>query len=201
MRVIQLNESSFLAYKMLGLKADEWFKNKIYEHLKNLPKKSRELRFFNVPSDEVLRKYADGIKYESDGVFVIEDKNEIVAFLHAPVISDSEVEFALSVLSEYEGRGLGTKLFSRAYKWARDNGYKKIVTVCLSSNKGMQAIVRKYETASISAVEFNVNEGIIPIESAFINPIYEYMSRFVDNMDIWNIHLNNMTTQLVKGTE
>jgi len=140
---------------------------------------------------------AFGLDFNNDGVFVIEDNNKIVAFLHAPKINETELEFALSVLQEYEGKGLGTKMFERAYKWACEKGFKKIVSICLSSNKGMQSIVRKYDDAKIQSVEYNVQEGTIELpDNTMYNPIYAYMSYFTDNIKMFEIgvkrHLNNV---------
>lgn len=197
MRVIQVHPGTLLSFNMLGLKADEWFRNGIFEHLKNLPKKSQEMRFFNAVSEDTLKKYVNGLDFNNDGVFVIEDNNKIVAFLHAPKINEEELEFALSVLQEYEGKGLGTKMFERAYKWACEKGFKKIVSICLSSNKGMQSIVRKYDDAKIQSVEYNVQEGTIELpDNTVYNPIYAYMSYFTDNIKMFEIgvkrHLNNV---------
>ena len=68
MRVIQIHPGTLLSFNMLGLKADEWFRNGIFEHLKNLPKKSQEMRFFNVVSEDTLRKYVDKLDFELVGI-------------------------------------------------------------------------------------------------------------------------------------
>ena len=78
-----------------------------------------------------------------------------------------------------------------------EKGFKKIVSICLSSNKGMQSIVRKYDDAKIQSVEYNVQEGTIELpDNTMYNPIYAYMSYFTDNIKMFEIgvkrHLNNV---------
>jgi GNAT superfamily N-acetyltransferase len=66
--------------------------------------------------------------------WVAERRGEIVAFSMADK-ADWSI-FALFVLAEYEGRGLGSRLLALALDWLSDNGAER---VCLSTSPGTRA--------------------------------------------------------------
>ena len=54
-------------------------------------------------------------------------------------------EAAFSIENGWRGRGLGTALFKRVIRAARNRRMKRLYASCLTHNRAMQALARKFE--------------------------------------------------------
>jgi len=118
---------------------------KYRKHLKALDLDSKVLRFANPLSDDVIDKLCDGFEAHPDKhiLFAIEDSNlEFVAVGH--IALDGEMELAFSVLKEYQGQGMGTKLMKRCIQYCRTYGILKGCMVCLTTNSVIKHLCAKY---------------------------------------------------------
>jgi GNAT superfamily N-acetyltransferase len=54
-------------------------------------------------------------------------------------------EFAVTVEEAYQDQGIGTELLRRTLVYARNRGLKSLMMLCLTDNRRMQSIARKFE--------------------------------------------------------
>lgn len=116
----------------------------IITHLLALDENSRRLRFGMDIPDKAVVDYVDKIHWDEDGLYGIYNHQiELVGFTHAARCNDM-VEFGVSVLPKYRGRGYGTELFIKAALFARNHYINKMFMHCLRENAPMLKIARKY---------------------------------------------------------
>jgi len=119
--------------------------SKYRKHLKALTDASKYLRFGYQIKDEMIDALCD--KFEANTakniLFCIEnDDLEFVAIGH--VALEDEMELAFSVIKEYQGQGMGSKLMKRVIQWCRTNGNLKGCMVCLSTNAAIKHLCLKH---------------------------------------------------------
>ena len=122
---------------------DEYYKYR--KHLKSLDAHSKYLRFGYHIQDSMIDSLCDKFEAELDKniLFCIEnDELEFVAVGH--IALQDEMELAFSVLTEYQGKGLGNQLFKRVIQWCRTNSKLKGCMVCLSTNSVVKHLCLKY---------------------------------------------------------
>lgn len=114
------------------------------DHLLKLDQDDRILRFSSRLSDESIKAYVENIPL-TDDVLVYKDLSGegIIAACHLAFIDSTHVEIGLSVLRDYRGGGLGTRLLERAITIARMRLAKRVTMVCLSNNSWVVKKVRE----------------------------------------------------------
>lgn len=119
--------------------------DKYRAHLKALDDNSRHLRFTGTMSDSGIDLICDKIDAEKDQhvLFAIEDVHlQFVAVGH--VALGDEVELALSVLKEHQGKGMGDALMNRMVHYCRVHGLLKGHMMCLPNNSAMRHLCSKH---------------------------------------------------------
>lgn len=116
--------------------------HKYEEHLLRLAPQDRYLRFSGHVSDESIHTYVKSIDPLTSVVKAIyNDELEVVAAIHVLVYNNGkDAEIALSVDSNYRGRGYGHALFEAAMKWVQSRSIEKIYSMCLRENRPMNKI-------------------------------------------------------------
>lgn len=115
----------------------------IKTHLLALDSESRRLRFGIEMRDETIINYIDKIRWNEDGLYgIFNFEMLLVGFAHAARCNDM-IEFGVSVLPKYRGRGYGTALFIKAVLFARNHYINKIFMHCLLKNAPMLKIARR----------------------------------------------------------
>lgn len=146
-------------------------------HLKSLDVNSRYLRFGFTVSDEVVDKLCDEFeKNTSDHIlFCVEnDDLEFVAVGHIALVGGMELAF--SVLSEYQGKGMGNSLMHRCIQWCRTNGILKGCMVCLSHNMVIRHLCIKH------GIHFHTEHGETSAEVELDKPgVDTYISEGIDS--------------------
>ena len=122
-------------------------RDRIAIHLLSLDGPDRYLRFGYAANDEQIKRYVDGLNFERDEIFGINNRRLIlVAMAHlayAPVDHcESCAEFGVSVLKSARGRGYGSRLFDRAAMHARNDKVTMMFIHALSENSAMLKIAR-----------------------------------------------------------
>lgn len=118
-------------------------RDQILAHLLKLSSEARRLRFGMELQDAGIERYVDHIDYENDGLFGIFDDNiMLIAFTHA-ARAGNMVEFGVSVLPDYRGRGYGTALFAKSELFARNHYIHRMYMHCLRENEPMMKIARR----------------------------------------------------------
>src|SRR5262245_37670416 len=121
---------------------------KFRDHLLRLDIESRRMRFGMAIDDAFIESYAeraDLIKSVIYGYFV---GGEMRAAAELRTIGEGwsqEAEAAFSVETEWQDTGVGTDLLGRIILAARNRGIERLYMNCLSENRKMQRIARKYE--------------------------------------------------------
>lgn len=122
----------------------------IKHHFHTLSDKDRRLRFGHSPSNDMVDSYIDtslaqGAKSRThaDFWFGVKIGVELVATMHVAIRNDT-AEFAFTVDEQHRGKKLGQLLFARGYQLVSEYSIHKIFMLCLSENKAMQHIAKKF---------------------------------------------------------
>lgn len=123
-------------------------RSRVSAHLLALDERDRYLRFGYAATDEQVRRYVEHLDFEQDAIFGVYNRElRLVAMAHlAHSVNaryDACAEFGVSVLTSSRGQGLGTRLFARAIKHARNEGVQLMFIHALSENTAMLSIARK----------------------------------------------------------
>ena len=116
----------------------------IVAHFLALPAEDRRLRFSSSLSPEGIAAYVERIDFDCDAAFgVHDDRLGLVGVAHVAFGGD-EVEFGLSVLPAHRGRGVGSALFERGAKHARNRSIGRVFMHCLRENAAIMHIAQKF---------------------------------------------------------
>ena len=120
----------------------------IMQHLKDLQDHDRYLRFGYTATDEHIKRYVEGLKFERDEIYgIFNSELEIIAMAHLALMKqdgrEPSSEFGVSVAAHARGRGYGARLFERAVIHARNEKVYQMYIHALSENAPMIRIARK----------------------------------------------------------
>ena len=117
----------------------------IARHLLRLPEEDRRLRFGRHMRDDMIREYVDGINFERDRVFGVQDADlNLIGFAHLALDPATRVaELGVSVDPSARGKGYGFALLERVVLHATNLGYRVLFMYCLAENGIMMHLARK----------------------------------------------------------
>ncbi|MBY0613328.1 MAG: GNAT family N-acetyltransferase [Beijerinckiaceae bacterium] len=131
-------------------------KRRLTEHLLRLDRDSLRMRFGATLSPEALVQHAERcftLGCTMHGYFVDGDLRGVAELrLDRPWLTQS-AEAAFSVEPGFRDHGVATELFARTLRTARNRGVRRLMISCLTWNKPMQALARKFKA------EFHWEEG------------------------------------------
>ena len=138
---------------------DETHRPLVLAHLLALDTEDRRLRFSHALSDLGIARYMNNVDFKRDSLFgIFGADNMLVGVLHLALIPQEEgvkapvaAELGLSLRPEVRGHGLGTALFKRALKRARNQGVERLFIFTLMDNEPMLGIARRLEMEVVSA--------------------------------------------------
>lgn len=124
------------------------------EHLLRLDPASRLSRFAMPATDPFLERYAEACFAPgalAEGIVMLGHirAGAIRGAAELRPIGRREAEAAFSVEPVCRGRGVGTALFARVIATARHRKLKRLYMSCLSHNRAMQALARKFSAQLI----------------------------------------------------
>ncbi|SFF26801.1 Acetyltransferase (GNAT) family protein [Sulfitobacter brevis] len=137
----------------------------VAEHLLRLDQHTRRSRFGAVVKDNFIKHYAEGIiAFDTVvfGAFFDGQLRAIGELRGTPRSWPRHAELALSVEPGWQGKRIGSALFSRLIEASQNRGIRSLHVLFLSENKMMQSIARRYHP------ETNFNGG--QIEAALEPP-------------------------------
>ena len=195
---------------MLPRKILKTEKQSLIDHfLNDMVGELRRLRFGYPAQDEAVIKYIVDSVEKIDGVrnqwFVVAVGDRIIGTCHVGFIDDAHVELGFTVSQDYQGHGIGQKLFQRGSDWARSRGAEAICMQCLSENSivqhianknGMKTITvgpgekestRKLTQPKYQAIQSEVAHDVMSIYDAIIR---KNSKMFEDLLNVW-IPTNN----------
>jgi GNAT superfamily N-acetyltransferase len=106
------------------------------------------MRFGMAVDDEFIAAYAERADLTRSVIYGYFAGNDMHAAAELRAIGDGwgpEAEAAFSVEPEYQDGGVGTELLGRIILAARNRGIHRLYMNCLSENRKMQRIARKYD--------------------------------------------------------
>lgn len=126
-----------------------WFTEieKFRDHLLRLDRSSRQLRFGMSVDDTFLIDYAERASALQSVIYGYFLRGEMHAAAELRMIGENwhgEAEAAFSVEHPYQDSGVGTDLLGRIIRAARNRGVDRLYMNCLSENRKMQRIAKKY---------------------------------------------------------
>lgn len=148
-----------------------WFTEteKFQDHMLRLDVESRRMRFGMAVDDDFIRKYAGQINRFRSVVYGFFMERDMCAAAELRMIGDSwhgEAEAAFSVEPDYQNSGVGTELLGRIIVAARNRGVDRLFMNCLTENRRMQRVAKKYE----AELYFDHGEVIGQLKPAFPTP-------------------------------
>lgn len=104
--------------------------------------------YFGYPANaESVDKLVDSIMHDPLNHYFVVAENanlEWIGTIHIAVCAGDTVEFGIMVDSEYRGSGVGSKMIEAAILWARNRRLVNLYMHCLSRNKPIQHLCKKY---------------------------------------------------------
>ena len=121
---------------------------KFRDHLLRLDKASRRLRFGLTVDDTFIAAYAARANFKTTVIYGYFIGGEMHAAAELRCVGEAwgaEAEAAFSVEPAFQDGGVGTDLLGRVLLAARNRGIDRLYMNCLSENRKMQRIARKYD--------------------------------------------------------
>lgn len=112
---------------------------------------------------ELKLYYEDFGSGEADHCFVAEDDGKVVGAVWTRIMEDyghvdsQTPSFAISLIQEYRGKGIGTELMKKMLEHLKNQGFKKASLAVQKSNYA----VRMYEKVGFRKVDENSEEYIM----------------------------------------
>ena len=78
------------------------------------------------------------------GCFVRGELRAVAELRTEPKVWPGEGELAVSVEKEFQGQGVGSGVVRRIMTVSRNRSLRRVMLICMISNRRMQAIVRKF---------------------------------------------------------
>ena len=116
------------------------------DHLLRLDHETRRDRFASMLSDGALADYARRAmtaKGSIFGAFINGELRGVAELRPGSDAGEPQAEAAFSVEKPFRRRGIGTSLFERLSRTARNRGIRRVQVRCLPHNRAMQGLARK----------------------------------------------------------
>lgn len=118
------------------------------DHLLRLDGDSRRMRFGMAVDDAFIVEYAVRMNDLKSLLYAHVEDGEVRAAAELRQLAlqfSGEAEAAFSVEKAYQDSGIGTELLGRVIRAARNRGIHRLYMNCLTSNRKMQRVARKYD--------------------------------------------------------
>lgn len=124
-----------------------WERERYRAHLLRLDAEDRYSRFGITAGDTFIESYCDRLDWTRTTVFGAFREGELCGAAECARLDTfwpADAELAFSVERPLQGQGIGSALFGRTVTYARNRGAGKIYVSCLTSNRRMRQIARKF---------------------------------------------------------
>jgi GNAT superfamily N-acetyltransferase len=122
--------------------------NAYRDHLLRLDPDSRHRRFSGAVADDVIARHAataDDLGVVIHGFFVDGTLRGAAELRHIGDMFSRQAEAAFSIEEPWQSHGVGTALLERTLLSARNRGVKSLHMSCLSENRRMQQLAKKFQ--------------------------------------------------------
>jgi RimJ/RimL family protein N-acetyltransferase len=138
-------------------------RTRVLAHFSALGADARRLRFGTPLADDAVRRYVEQLHFERDLVLGLADHfRALVGVVHLARISNHAVEFSISLLRGWRGRGYGQEFTARALNEAARQGYQLAHVQFMHCNRPMGAIMDHYAAARERAGTEHLVEVSLP---------------------------------------
>jgi GNAT superfamily N-acetyltransferase len=134
------------------------------KHLIALDPECRRTRFGMATTDAFLTQYADRcftLNAVLHGAFVGDVLIGVAELRPIGEFFAEEAEVAFSVNQDWRNCGVGTELFARTLRSARNRGYHKLYMTCLKYNAPMRHLARKFS----AEIMVEMDESVALVET------------------------------------
>ena len=139
-------------------------------HYRRLAPADRSLRFFACVSDSFLDAHGDRIDWKHAcliGCFIEGELRGVSELYFDRTLGSEHAEVSFSVESAWQHDGVGTELLRRILMVARNRLVHSLSVVCLTENRAMRKLVRKFsDELKVQDGEINA-EIAVPLPSIF----------------------------------
>lgn len=128
-------------------------------HLIALDPDSRRTRFGMATTDAFLEQYAArciSLNAIIHGAFLGTDLIGVAELRPIGDLFTCEAELAFSVLAEWRNCGIGSTLFARTLRSARNRGFGRLYMTCLKYNAPMRSLARKFSAEIVVEIDESV---------------------------------------------
>lgn len=163
-------------------------------HLLRLEPHDRYLRFWGGAKDEVITAYCKRLDWSATvviGVFIDGELRGVGELVRVRLVPHLSAEIALSVEGPWQNAGVGTELLRRVLTVARNRFIDRVYMLCLSENKKMQKIARKFD-ANLTFHDGEVEGRIWPAWPSYLSLAEEavrdgeaFFNTFFDTGRLW----------------
>lgn len=158
-------------------------KTEIVHHLLRLSDQDRSLRFFGNVNSAFIEKYVSESTKNGSFWVVVGDEglDQIVGAMHVAMSSDGKTaEVGFSVEEDFKNQGIGTTLMEHAIAVLKATKVESMILNCLSENKAVQAICKKFGF-DVTSVSFSEKEGTLKIKKEIDVKDMVELSRLTQN--------------------
>lgn len=114
-------------------------------HFLALEPEARRLRFGVFCTDEAVAEYVRALDFERDTLLGWRDANFVLGgVVHLVRVTETLVEFSISVLEQYRGNGYGQRMTKEAFEEAAKYGFDRAHVQFIAANYRMAAILDHY---------------------------------------------------------
>ena len=120
-------------------------------HLLRLDATDRRMRFCSSVGDEVIHDYCRAIDWRKAVILGCFVGSELRGAAELRLIEGAtlKAEFALTIETGFQDRGLGTELLRRSLVAARNRCITTVTMICMLENARMQRIARKFDSVLV----------------------------------------------------
>jgi GNAT superfamily N-acetyltransferase len=114
-------------------------------HFLSLEPEARHLRFGVSCRDEAIVEYVRALDFDRDAILGWRDANFVLGgVVHLARVTETLVEFSISVLEPYRGNGYGQRMTKEAFEEAAKHGFDRAHVQFIAANYRMAAILDHY---------------------------------------------------------
>jgi len=150
----------------------------VEEHFLALEPEARILRFGSLLQDAGILVYVGKLDFQRDLVLGWPDSDRrLGAVVHLAHITDTLVEFGVSVLAQFRGHGHGQQCTLQALAFATRSGYCRAHVQFVAANHRMRAIMNHFVAhEERDGTEHMVNVALPPVlRKAFLAPLQPFV--------------------------